>query len=124
MKRTAMKRSTTKKDGSPQKLAAHSPKKVIQNKTYTALKKIYTPESCARCGASGEGWNNLEPHHIAERTDLWRMMLIVPLCNGCHEWVHANGQTAREDGWLIRVRTKQWRDAEDFAIKAKLRNER
>ena len=30
-----------------------------------------------------------------------RLSNLVTLCLPCHEWVHANGGAAREQGWIV-----------------------
>lgn len=84
---------------------------------YRKILQVYVPSNCARCGALGGGWvskGSMEPHHPLGRSERAFVACILPLCNLCHEWVHHNGDKAREDGWILRKpRTKQERDYEE-----------
>lgn len=53
-------------------------------------------ESCARCKKSGVG---LEPHHPKGRGGQY-LFCVIGLCHNCHEWTHANPNSAMAEGWL------------------------
>jgi len=82
-------------------------------KDYRNILQNTTPSHCARCGALGGGWvpkGSMEPHHPFYRESRAFVAAILPMCSECHEWIHANTKLAKEDGWLIRPKSKQERD--------------
>ena len=73
---------------------------------YREAKDAIEPSECARCGATGQGWQsnggNFEPHHPYRRSERWRILCFIPLCSGCHEEVEAASKKSRDDGWIIK----------------------
>jgi hypothetical protein len=72
---------------------------------YRRVLHATVPTGCARCDKGGQGWKHMggdfEPHHVFLRRTRWACAAFLPLCHHCHEWVHANGRQAREDGWIV-----------------------
>jgi len=93
-------------------------------KDYNNVLKAWSPDECARCGRSGDGWVNfggdLEPHHPYGRRTRATMCIVFPFCSSCHiDWAHNNTVKAKEDGWIIpRTRCKFDRDVMDAKIEA------
>ncbi len=65
---------------------------------------------CVRCGAYLLG-SPASRHHRKRRSQASRMEVhspanLIDLCGtgttGCHGWVHAHPEEARESGWLLR----------------------
>jgi hypothetical protein len=82
---------------------------------YGKVLKAWKPSRCARCRAPGSGWvghgGNLHAHHPYGRSSEWACCCVLPLCENCHlNDVHGSSKTAREDGWLVRARSKFERD--------------
>ena len=59
----------------------------------------------------GQGWRHhggtFEPHHISRRDSLVAMLLFVPLCHSCHNWVEKNVKEARKNGWIVKMRDQR-----------------
>ena len=78
---------------------------------YGKMLALHSPDRCARCGLHGEGWRRFggiyDPHHPYGRgkgRTAWKTLVFVPVCRPCHDWIHANTNQARSDGWLIKNR--------------------
>ena len=125
MKRTPLTRKTPLRRSGPPKrkktepkkrspLSSRSAKGKIADTIYRAIKRLTAPfvKKCLRCECLGDGWANadnphgLDAHHIGRRVGFW-LFVFVPVCRTCHDEIHANEKQAREDGWILRPRTKR-----------------
>ena len=67
-------------------------------------------EACVRCGLS-LAWLPGSRHHRQRRqVGGHRVANLILLCGsgttGCHGWVHANPQAARDNGWIVSAYVK------------------
>ena len=93
------------------RLSSMSPEMKMAQTAYKLLRTLLGKFlfRCARCSTRCD---HLDWHHPFKRGKgkmLWKMLCVIPLCRACHDWVHANENQAREDGWLVKPKpTSPW----------------
>ena len=74
-----------------------------------ALKKEYLAEKTARMNRQREQRGGtfcercdklrwVDGHHPYGQAGKWILIFFL-ICRKCHDWIHANGKAAREEGW-------------------------